>query len=232
MLVERRARAQERRVVPETIARFIREAADYASLSLKPVPGLRAHFRPGSSARSCCGSTSGRPTGGLRRSRRSTPAARPTGRRPRRTTWNGSRRAIRCSRPSAATFWRRDRRLSRLGLVSTRSLTRTRRGWTSTGRGSWTAWPHGPRADVRGGAGRGPGTGASRTGHPRRSLAGEVGPKPSCCLLRTPSATARGLRPRHSGRSLTRSRQERAAEVDRVARHVELSLTELLRRPI
>jgi len=33
MLIERRARAQERRVVPETIARFIGDAASYASLS-------------------------------------------------------------------------------------------------------------------------------------------------------------------------------------------------------
>lgn len=37
MLIERRARAQERRVVPETIARFITECARDASLSLKPV---------------------------------------------------------------------------------------------------------------------------------------------------------------------------------------------------
>jgi DNA invertase Pin-like site-specific DNA recombinase len=29
MLIERRARAQERRVVPETIARFLREAAEF-----------------------------------------------------------------------------------------------------------------------------------------------------------------------------------------------------------
>jgi hypothetical protein len=37
MLVERRALAQERRVVPETISRFLLETADYASLGLKPV---------------------------------------------------------------------------------------------------------------------------------------------------------------------------------------------------
>ena len=47
MLVERRARAQERRVVPETIARFIRESADYVDLSLKPVPSLPHTFEPG-----------------------------------------------------------------------------------------------------------------------------------------------------------------------------------------
>ena len=37
MLIERRARAQERRVVPETIARFIAEGARNAALALKPV---------------------------------------------------------------------------------------------------------------------------------------------------------------------------------------------------
>src|SRR3970282_1133564 len=46
MLIERRARAQERRVVPETIARFIREAADYVPFSLKPVPNLPDAFEP------------------------------------------------------------------------------------------------------------------------------------------------------------------------------------------
>ena len=47
MLIERRARAQERRVVPETIARFIRESAQDASLTLKPVSNLAHTFHPG-----------------------------------------------------------------------------------------------------------------------------------------------------------------------------------------
>ena len=47
MLVERRALAQERRVVPETIARFLREAAPYATLDLKPVASLPHAFDPG-----------------------------------------------------------------------------------------------------------------------------------------------------------------------------------------
>ncbi|MFX0194675.1 MAG: helicase-related protein [Candidatus Hodarchaeota archaeon] len=47
MLIERRALAQERRVVPETIARFIRETADYAKLSLKDIPHLSHTFEPG-----------------------------------------------------------------------------------------------------------------------------------------------------------------------------------------
>jgi SNF2 family DNA or RNA helicase len=46
MLIERRARAQERRVVPETIARFIREAADHVPFTLKPVPKIPHAFDP------------------------------------------------------------------------------------------------------------------------------------------------------------------------------------------
>ena len=47
MLIERRARAQERRVVPETIARFIKECARDAALTLKPVNGMAHTFDPG-----------------------------------------------------------------------------------------------------------------------------------------------------------------------------------------
>jgi hypothetical protein len=46
MLIERRARAQERRVVPETIARFLREAAEFVPLSLKTIPSLPHTFEP------------------------------------------------------------------------------------------------------------------------------------------------------------------------------------------
>ncbi|QCQ22093.1 DUF3883 domain-containing protein [Desulfoglaeba alkanexedens ALDC] len=46
MLIERRARAQERRVVPETIARFIREASEYVPLKLKIIEGLLHTFEP------------------------------------------------------------------------------------------------------------------------------------------------------------------------------------------
>jgi superfamily II DNA or RNA helicase len=46
MLIERRARAQESRVVPETIARFMREAADYVPIALKPVGDLPHTFDP------------------------------------------------------------------------------------------------------------------------------------------------------------------------------------------
>ncbi len=46
MLIERRALAQERRVVPETIARFLREAAEFVPLTLKTFPSLPHTFEP------------------------------------------------------------------------------------------------------------------------------------------------------------------------------------------
>ena len=46
MLIERRARAQERRVVPETIARFLREAAEYVPMKLKFMENLPHTFEP------------------------------------------------------------------------------------------------------------------------------------------------------------------------------------------
>ncbi|MEK7861145.1 MAG: helicase, partial [Chloroflexota bacterium] len=46
MLVERRAQAQERRVVPETIARFLGEAAGHAAMELKAVKSLPHTFDP------------------------------------------------------------------------------------------------------------------------------------------------------------------------------------------
>jgi superfamily II DNA or RNA helicase len=46
MLIERRAQAQERRVVPETIARFLREAAEFVPFTLKPIPSLAHAFEP------------------------------------------------------------------------------------------------------------------------------------------------------------------------------------------
>ncbi len=46
MLIERRARAQERRVVPETIARFLREAAEYVPLKLRVIEHMPYTFEP------------------------------------------------------------------------------------------------------------------------------------------------------------------------------------------
>lgn len=47
LLNERRAHAQERRVIPETIARFLVESAKQANLSLQPVSNLEYAFRAG-----------------------------------------------------------------------------------------------------------------------------------------------------------------------------------------
>ena len=47
MLIERRALAQERRVVPETIHRFINEAAKIANFSIKDHPGMAHSFNLG-----------------------------------------------------------------------------------------------------------------------------------------------------------------------------------------
>lgn len=46
MLVERRARARERRVVPETVARFLREAAPFVPLTLNVIDRLPHTFEP------------------------------------------------------------------------------------------------------------------------------------------------------------------------------------------
>jgi superfamily II DNA or RNA helicase len=46
MLIERRAQAQERRVVPETIARFLRDAAEFVPLTLKTIPNVPHAFEP------------------------------------------------------------------------------------------------------------------------------------------------------------------------------------------
>lgn len=46
MLIERRAMAQERRVVPETIDRFIREAAAFVPMTLKVIENLPHTFDP------------------------------------------------------------------------------------------------------------------------------------------------------------------------------------------
>ena len=47
MLIERRAKAQECRVIPETIARFLSDAAGFSSLALKAVPSLPHTYDPG-----------------------------------------------------------------------------------------------------------------------------------------------------------------------------------------
>jgi superfamily II DNA or RNA helicase len=46
MLIERRAKAQERRLVPETIARFLHDSASYVPFTLKPISNLPHTFDP------------------------------------------------------------------------------------------------------------------------------------------------------------------------------------------
>jgi superfamily II DNA or RNA helicase len=46
MLIERRARAQECRLVPETIARFMAESSEYVPFTLKAIPSLPHTFDP------------------------------------------------------------------------------------------------------------------------------------------------------------------------------------------
>ena len=50
MLVERRAKAQEKRIVPETIARFLQDSAKNAALTLRPVNNRTHTFDPRSNS--------------------------------------------------------------------------------------------------------------------------------------------------------------------------------------
>ena len=47
LLVERRAKAQEHRIVPETIARFLQDSARKANLAMTPIRGQLHAFEPG-----------------------------------------------------------------------------------------------------------------------------------------------------------------------------------------
>ena len=178
MLIERRARAQERRVVPETIARFLAEAARYVPFKLawsktashspaapagddrdsvqrdRQATAVSGHTRGRRSRRRgarripssptarprCCAATSATRTGSCRRWRAGIRAAPPTARRRRSTPWNGSHRAIRCSRQCAGTRAPKRPACSARALPSTPCSTPIRPGSTSTGRASWTAW--------------------------------------------------------------------------------------------
>ena len=88
MLIERRARAQERRVVPETIARFIKESAEDAALALTPVSSLAHTFQPGRTP-SSLKSTSASRAGTARSWRSVIRACQRTAIRPRKTTSSG-----------------------------------------------------------------------------------------------------------------------------------------------
>ena len=52
MLVERRALAQERRIVPETIARFMGEASPFIPFALYRLPAVAHALEPGNTGHS------------------------------------------------------------------------------------------------------------------------------------------------------------------------------------
>jgi len=140
MLIERRARAQERRVVPETIARFLREAAELVPLELKMVSHLPHTFEPGR-------------TPSVLRRYESDPAWRlpalaaryprcstDRGRRRRSTTWSGSHRVIRSSKRSDGIRMRKHKMPLRKGPRFTRSTMTSQRAWTFTGHAWSMVW--------------------------------------------------------------------------------------------
>ena len=96
------SQAQERRVVPRPIARFLAQAAPYVPFALKPVPSLPHTFDPGTTPTAFRRYES--PSDWrLHRLVEIDPRFSTDRRRPRRTTWNGSRPVTRCSRRSGAT---------------------------------------------------------------------------------------------------------------------------------
>lgn len=105
MLVERKAKAQERRVVPETIARFLADAASRSRSGRSPNCRTRS-TRPKRRTRSA--PTRPRPTGSCPCWPTSTLGSPPSATPRRSTNWSGSPPATRCSRRFGATpsFWR------------------------------------------------------------------------------------------------------------------------------
>ena len=89
MLVERRARAQERRIVPETISRFLSESAKNASLTLRPVNNRDPHVRPRTHARTSKKARTVTKLAPVGTGPTGIPDSRPTGQPRKSTTWNG-----------------------------------------------------------------------------------------------------------------------------------------------
>ena len=228
MLVERRARARERRVVPETIARFLRDAAPPASLRLAFAGGLPHTFEPG------------RTPAALRRFEREPDWRLPAlaARYPRCTTDRDTaqRHALEWVTPGHPLFealrrHARDQALDPLARGATfHSLAHDAparidcyRARVVDGLGH-VAHETVFAVELAGG-------GAPRRCEP--GVLGDLTPAPVPDELpevaHRPEPTAwlqeHVLRP-----LLEATRAERAAEVERVARHVELSLTELLQR--
>ena len=140
MLVERRAKAQERRIVPETISRFLSESAKNASLTLRPVNNQIHTFDPGptpaplkrhelSPSWNLVGTA---PTG--------IPGSRPKGQPRKRTTWNGLLRGIHSSKRSGEPAWKQEETPSARGHASIPWDTKLQPGWTSTEQRLPTGW--------------------------------------------------------------------------------------------
>ncbi len=137
MLIERRAQAQERRVVPETIARFLRDASEFVALTIKQVPSVPHAFEPARTP-SVLAATKRTRTGSFRLSRIAIRAVRPIATRLRRRSWSGSRPGIRSLRLSGGTPTLRRWGASARAQPFTRSSTSARLGSTSIGPVLWT----------------------------------------------------------------------------------------------
>ena len=228
MLVERRARARERRVVPETIARFLREAAPLVPLKLSFASNLPHAFEPGRTPTS------------LRRYERAPDWRLPAlaGRYPRCSTDRDTaqKHALEWVTPGHPLFealrrHARDRAVEPLARGATfHSLAHDQparidfyRARVVDGRGSVvheTVFA----------------TETNRDGEPRRcepGVLGDLAPAPVPDELppvaRSPEPAA-WLQQEVLQPFLEETRAERLAELARVAEHVELSLTALLER--
>ena len=228
MLIERRARAQERRVVPETIARFLREAAEFVPLTLKTIPSLPHAFEPA------------RTPSVLRRYEKDPDWKLPplADRYPRCSTDREAaekKTGVGHARPSAlrgdpaAHARAGPRACSARAPLSTRSSTRSParidfyRARVVDGLGQVVherlfAWRM-PETVTRGS--RSPACSATSRLRTRRPRC----PRSRPCPRRRPGFTSTRSQP-----FLEETRKDRLAEVERVAAHVELSLTELLQR--
>ena len=193
--------------------------------------GAAAHLRSGAHADRPRACTSGTRIGGCRRCWRSYPRLSTDRDAPTRATWNGSRPAIRCSRRSRRHALRRPSRTGRPARASTRSTT------MSPARIDFY------RARVVDGLGHviherlfAVEIGARRRGcacASRRSWATLTpADRPMSCPPMASSARGDGLAARawRLQPFLDEVREERLTEVDRIADHVEISLTELTRQ--
>ena len=228
MLVERRARARERRVVPETIARFLREAAPLVPLRLDFIERLPHTFEPA------------RTPASLRRYEREADWRLPelAARYPRCSTDrdNAQKHSLEWVTPGHPLF-EAIRRHARERALDPLALGATFHSLAHDGPARIDIY----RARVVDGLGhvvheRVLALELAGDGEPRRSepgVLGDLAPAPVPDVLPEvahrpePSAWFQEhvLEP-----FLEETRAERLAEVERVADHVELSLTELLQR--